>query len=133
MRHLHKRTLWLQDRVAEKTIELGRVPSENKEVALGTMYLEKDKIKKCVAKTGMLFAGAWAGEQAPVVTGIQEIDEGDPILGENWLMMGVVLLAAVGGVQLLPWAWVALVSPATNWKSDWRARASSATGLHDHE
>ena len=66
-RHLHKKELWLQDQVAAKNVELGRVPSEDNEAHLGTKYRERDCIKKCVTKMGMLFAGAWAGEQLLVV------------------------------------------------------------------
>ena len=57
--HLHKKELWLQDQVAAKNVELGRVSSEDNEADLGTKYLERDRIKKCVTKMGMLFAGAW--------------------------------------------------------------------------
>ena len=40
LRHLHKKELWLQDQVAAKNIEVGRVPSEDNEADLGTKYLE---------------------------------------------------------------------------------------------
>ena len=33
----------------------------------GTKYLELDRVKKCVAKMVMLFAGAWAGEQEDLI------------------------------------------------------------------
>ena len=63
LRHLHKKELWLQDQVAAKNVELGRVPSEDKDADLGTKYLEGDRITKCVTMMGMLIAGAWAEEQ----------------------------------------------------------------------
>ena len=61
LRHLHMKELWLQDQVAAKNVELGRVPSDDNEADLGTKYLERDRIKKCVTKLGMLFAGTSAG------------------------------------------------------------------------
>ena len=48
---------------------------------------------------GMLFAGAWAGEQLLVVSGTEVIIGEDPIEGQSWLM-GVVLLVTVGVVLL---------------------------------
>ena len=51
------------------TGELGRVPSEDYETDLGTKYLERDRIERCMTKMGMLVVGAWAGEQLPVVSG----------------------------------------------------------------
>ena len=69
LRHLHRKELWLQDQVAEKITGHGRVPSEDDEADIGTKYFEKDKIKKCVAKMSIVFAGAWAGEQIAVVSG----------------------------------------------------------------
>ena len=95
LRHAHKKELWLQDQVAAKNVKLGRVPSEDNEADLGTKYLERDRIKKCVTKMGMLFEGAWAGEQLLVVSGTEE----DLIEGQSW-MMGVVLLVTVGVVLL---------------------------------
>ena len=62
----HERAM-VADQVAAKNVELGRVPSEDNEADLGTKHLERDCIKKCVTKMGMLFAGAWAGE--PVACG----------------------------------------------------------------
>ena len=44
LRHFHKKELWLQDQVAAKTVELGRVPSEDNEADLGTKYMERDRI-----------------------------------------------------------------------------------------
>ena len=79
-----------------KNLELGRVPCEDKEADLGANYLERDPIKKCVTKIGMLFAGAWAGEQLPVVSG-SEVLIG--LRGQGWTM-GVVLLITVGVVLL---------------------------------
>ena len=49
-------------------VELGRVPSEDNEADPGTKCLERERIKKCVTKMEMLFAGAWAGEQLLVVS-----------------------------------------------------------------
>ena len=43
-RHLHKKELRLQDQVAAKNIELGRVPSGSDEADLGAKYLERDRI-----------------------------------------------------------------------------------------
>ena len=57
LRHLHKKEPRQQDQVAAKNVELGRVPSEDNEAYLGTKYLERDRIKKCVTKMEMLFAG----------------------------------------------------------------------------
>ena len=54
LRHVHKKELWLQDQVAAKNFESGRVLSEDNEADLGTNYLERDRIKKCVTKMGML-------------------------------------------------------------------------------
>ena len=56
-------------------VEMGRVPSEDKEADLCTKYLERDPIKKCVTKMGMLFAGAWAGEQLLVVSATEVVME----------------------------------------------------------
>ena len=72
-----------QDQVAAKNIELRRVPSDDNEADVGTKYLERDRIKKCVTKMVMLFAGALAGEQLLV----------------SWTL-GVVLLITVGVVLL---------------------------------
>ena len=94
-RHLHKKKRWLQDQVAAKTVEMGRVTSEDNEADLGTKYLERDRLKKCVTKLGMLFAGAWAGEQLPVVSGTGVLIEEDLIEGQSWTM-GAVLLVTVG-------------------------------------
>ena len=71
LRHLHKKELWLQDEIAAKKVELGQVSSEDNEADLGTKYLERDRIKKCVTKMGTLFAGAWAGEQLPAGSGTE--------------------------------------------------------------
>ena len=56
LRHLHK--LWLQDQVAAKNVELGRVPSEDNAADLGTKYLERDRIKKCVTKMDDVCSGS---------------------------------------------------------------------------
>ena len=71
------------------------MPSEDNEADLGAKYLERDRIKKCVTKMGMLFAGAWAGEQLSVVSGTEVIIGEDLIEGQSWTM-GVVLLVTVG-------------------------------------
>ena len=99
LRHLHKKELWLHDQVAAKTNELGRDPSGDNETDLGTKYLERDRIKTCATKMGMLFAGAWAGEQLPVVLGTVVLIGEDLIEGQSWTI-GVVLLATVGVVLL---------------------------------
>ena len=72
---------------------------KNNEADLGTKYLERDRIKKCVTKMGMLFAGAWAGEQLLVVSGTGVLIGEDLIEGQSWTM-GVVLLVTVGVVPL---------------------------------
>ena len=93
--HLHKIQQRLQDHVAAKNVELGRVRREKNEADLGAKYLERDRIKKCVTKMGMLFARAWAGEQLLVVSGTALIFGEDLIEGQSWTM-GVVLLVTVG-------------------------------------
>ena len=55
VRHAHQKELWLQDQVAAKNVELGRVPTEDNEAYLGMIYLERDRMKKCVTKMEMLF------------------------------------------------------------------------------
>ena len=64
----------MQDQTAAKKIELGPVPSEDNVADLGTKYLDRDRIKICVTKMEMLFAGAWACEQWPMVSGTGVID-----------------------------------------------------------
>ena len=98
LRHLHKKGLRLQDQVAAKN-ELGRVPSEDNEADRGPKYLERDRIKKCVTKMGMLFASAWAGVHLHVVSGTEVIIGEDLSEGQSWAM-GVVLLVTVGLVLL---------------------------------
>ena len=95
----------MQDQLAATNVELGGVPSEDNEADLGTKYLERDRIKKCVTKIGMLFAGAWAGEQLPVVSGTQVIIGEDLIEVESWTI-GVMLLVTVA-VELLGCACIA--------------------------
>ena len=99
LRHLHKKELWLQDQVLAKNVELGRVPSEDNEADLGTKCLERDRIKKCVTKMVMLFTGAWAGEQLPVLSGTEVLIGKDLIEGQTWTM-GVVLPVTVGVVLI---------------------------------
>ena len=41
------------------TGELGRVPHEDTETALGTKCLEKDHIERCVTKMGMMVVGGF--------------------------------------------------------------------------
>ena len=89
LRHLHTKEL----------VELGRVPSEDNEADLGTTYLERDRMKKCATKMGMLIAGACAGKQLPVVSGTEVIIGEDLIEGQSWTM-GVVLLVTVGVLLL---------------------------------
>ena len=74
---------------------LRRVPSEDYEADLGAKYLERGRIKKCVTKMGMLFAGAWAGEQLLAVSGTALIFGENLIEGQSWTM-GAVLLVTVG-------------------------------------
>ena len=73
---------------------------------LGTKYLEPDRIERCV--TRMFFAGAWAGEQLPVVSGTEVPIGEDLIEGQSWTM-GVVLLITVG-VVLLSFVFAVVVS-----------------------
>ena len=75
------------------------MPSADKEADLGTKYLERDRIKKCVTKMEMLFAGAWAGELLPVVSGTEILIGEDLSEGQGWIL-GVVLLITVGVVLL---------------------------------
>ena len=77
------------------TGELGRVPSENNETDLGTKYLERDRNKRCMTKTGMMIVVAWAGEELPVVSGTGVLIGEDLIEGHS-STMGVVLLVTVG-------------------------------------
>ena len=90
LRHLHKKELWLQDQIAAKKIQFGRVTSEDNEAHLGTKYLERNRIKKCVTMMRMLFARSWAGEQLPMVSGTEVIIGEVLIEGQRW-MIGVVL------------------------------------------
>ena len=68
------------------------------EADLGSKYLERDRIDKCVTMMGMLFAGAWAGEQLLVVWGTGVIIGEDLTEGQSWTFG--VLLFAVGVVLL---------------------------------
>ena len=71
------------------------MPSEDNEADPGTKYPERDRIKKCVTKMEMLFAGAWAGKRLPVVSGTEILIWEDLIEGQSWTM-GAVLLITVG-------------------------------------
>ena len=75
------------------------VPSKDKEADLGTMYLDRDRIKRCVTKMEMMFTGAWAGKQLSVVSGTGVMIGEDLIEGHSWTI-GVVLLFTVGLVLL---------------------------------
>ena len=75
------------------------VPSKDKEADVGTKYLDRDRIKRCVTKMEMTFTGAWAGTHLPVVTGTGVIIGEDLIEGQSWTI-GVVLLVTVGVVLL---------------------------------
>ena len=108
MRHLHKKELCLQYQVAATNVELGRVPSEDNEADLGTKYLDRDRIKKCVTKMEMLFAMAWAGEQLPVVSGTEILMGEDPSEGQSWILGGVLLITV--GVVLLSCVFAVIVS-----------------------
>ena len=48
LRHLHKKQLWLQDEIAAKKIELGRVSSEDAEPDLVTKILGRDIVSRNV-------------------------------------------------------------------------------------
>ena len=87
LRNLHDKELSLQDQVAAKNVKLGRVPSEDNEADLGTKYLKRDRIERCMTKMGMLFPGARAGELLLVVSGTEMIIWVDLIEGQSWLMV----------------------------------------------
>ena len=90
----------MQDQVAAKNVELGRVPSEDNEADVGTKYLERNhRIKKCVTKMEMLFAGAWAGEQLLVVSGT-EVIIGEDLVGRLSWTIGVILFVTARVVLL---------------------------------
>ena len=67
--------------------------------SIHTSYLDRDRIKRCMTMMGKLIAGAWAGEQLPVVSGTEVIIGEDLIDGQSWTI-GVVLLVTVGVVLL---------------------------------
>ena len=69
--------------------------SEDNETDLGTKYLERDRIERCVTKMGMMIVGAWAGAQLPVGSGTGVIIGEEVIEGHSWTI-GVVLLITVG-------------------------------------
>ena len=71
------------------TGELERFPSVDNETDLGTKYLERDRIERCM--TRMVIVGAWASKQLLMVSGTGVIIGEDPIVGHSW-KMGVVLL-----------------------------------------
>ena len=75
------------------------VRSKDKEADVGTKYLDRDRIKRCVTKMEMMFTGAWAGKQLPAVSGTGVIIGEDLIEGQSWTI-GVVLLVTVGVVLL---------------------------------
>ena len=75
------------------------VPSKDREADLRTKYLDRDRIKRCVTKMEMMFTGASAGKQLPVVSGTGVIFGEDLIEGQSWTI-GVVLLVTVGVVLL---------------------------------
>ena len=76
-----------------------RISSEDNEPDLGTKYMERHRIKKCVTKMEMLFAWAWTDEQLLVISGTKVITGEDLIEGQTWTI-GVVLLVAVGVILL---------------------------------
>ena len=134
LRHLHRKELWLQDQVAKKIIVHGRVPSEDNEADLGTKFFEKDKIKKCVAKMSMVFAGAWAGEQMSVVSGTSDRCGRPDVRVRIGIVMGVVLLVEVGVVLLRRGgACIVLVSQTPTGKVTGEPEVAHSTGLHDSE
>ena len=121
----------MQDQTAVKNVELGRVSSEDNEADLGTKYLDKDRIKKCVTKMEMLFARAWAGEQLPMVSGTGVII-GEKLIEGQSCLIGVVLFVTVG-VVLLSCACIVFFTPANCRKCDERTRGCKATDLHESE
>ena len=70
------------------------MPYEDHEADLGTKYLERDRVKKCVTRMEMLFAGASAGEQLPVVSGTEVIIGEDLIEGQSDHWSGTAQLCA---------------------------------------
>ena len=60
-----------------------------------TGYLDRDRIKRCVTKMGMMIASAWAKDQLPVVSGTGVIIGEDLLGGHSWTM-GVVVHVTVG-------------------------------------
>ena len=85
----------MQDQVAAKNVELGRVPSEDNEADLGTKYLERGRIKKCVTKMEMLFAGAWLENSCLWFRALK-----CSLGGRECWTIGVVLLVTVGVLLL---------------------------------
>ena len=77
------------------TGEHGRVPSEDNETDLGTKYLERDRIERCMTKMGLMIVEAWAGEQLLVVSGTgviigrgldggSQLDDGCCVARHSW-------------------------------------------------
>ena len=82
------------------TGELGRVTSEDNEPDLGTKYLERDRIERCMTKMGMMIVGA--GEQLPVVSGTGLTIGEDLFESHSWTT-GVICVArhSWSGIALL--------------------------------
>ena len=64
-----------------------------------TNYLDRDRIKRCMTKMGILIAGAWAGEQVACGFGHWSDQGEDLIEGQSWTI-GVGLLVTFGVVLL---------------------------------
>ena len=94
------------------TGELGRVPNEDNETDLSTKYLERDRIKICMTKMGMMIVEAWAGEQLPVVSGTGVIIGEDLFEGHSWTMVLSLVTVGVGLLSCL----CCIRSAPANWK-----------------
>ena len=72
LRHLHKKGLWLQDQYQPRTSNWDGCPVRTmKQIWVRNIWNEIVSRSVCEPKMGMLFAGAWAGEQLLVVSGTE--------------------------------------------------------------
>ena len=80
-----------QDVIALNAKQLSRVDNDTD---LGTKYMERDRIKRCMTKMGMMIVGAWAGEQLPDVSGTGVII-GEDLMRVTVGRIGVMLPSTV--------------------------------------
>ena len=100
--------------------------------AIHTNYLDRDCIKRCMTKMGMMIAGAWAGEQLRTIFRHWSDHWGRFVRGTE-RMIGVVLLVT-DGVTLLSSACVCTFFTPANWKNgDKGTRGCTAAELRDFE